>query len=87
MEYVKNDAFEIELHNLNEVNEYFRIFKDEIVKKESKYQREINDFKMQINLLKSKVESGSTMYDKRMSCDNARVSKPIQNENITVLSC
>lgn len=37
MEYVKNDAFEIELHNLNEVNEYFRIFKDEIVKKESKY--------------------------------------------------
>jgi hypothetical protein len=33
-EYVNNDAFEIEIHNLNEVNEYFRIFKDEILKKD-----------------------------------------------------
>jgi hypothetical protein len=33
-EYVKNDSFEIEIHNLNEVNEYFRIFKDDILKKE-----------------------------------------------------
>ena len=29
--YVKNDEFEIELQNLNEVNEYFRIFKDQIL--------------------------------------------------------
>ena len=35
-EYVRNDSFEIEIHNLNEVNEYFRIFKDEILKKELK---------------------------------------------------
>lgn len=33
-EYVRNDSYEIEIHNLNEVNEYFRIFKDEILKKE-----------------------------------------------------
>ena len=36
-EYVKNDAYEIEIHNLNEVNEFFRIFKDEILRKETKY--------------------------------------------------
>ena len=29
--YVMNDEFEIELQNLNEVNEYFRIFKDQIL--------------------------------------------------------
>ena len=34
IEYVNNDSYEIELHNLNEVNEYFRILKDEILKKE-----------------------------------------------------
>ena len=33
-EYLRNDEYEIELHNLNEVNEYFRIFKDEIIRKE-----------------------------------------------------
>lgn len=35
-EYVANDNYEIEIHNLNEVNEYFRIFKDDIIKKELK---------------------------------------------------
>jgi hypothetical protein len=44
--YIKNDDYEIEIHNLNEVNEYFRIFKDEVLKKEQKYQSEITDLKM-----------------------------------------
>ena len=56
--YIKNDDYEIEIHNLNEVNEYFRIFKDEILKKESRYQNEITDLKMQINMLKAKLEGG-----------------------------
>jgi hypothetical protein len=30
--YIQNDSFEIEIHNLNEINEYFRIFKDIILK-------------------------------------------------------
>ena len=30
-QYISNDEFEIELQNLNEVNEYFRIFKDQIL--------------------------------------------------------
>lgn len=30
-QYVMNDEYEIELQNLNEVNEYFRIFKDHIL--------------------------------------------------------
>lgn len=54
-EYVKNDAFEIEIHNLNEVNEYFRIFKDEILNKENESKKEINELKMQMNLLKVKL--------------------------------
>lgn len=33
-EYINNDSFEIELHNLNEVNEYFRIFKDEVLRRD-----------------------------------------------------
>lgn len=28
--FIQSDNFEIEIHNLNEVNEYFRIFKDKI---------------------------------------------------------
>ena len=43
---MKNDSFEVEVHNLNEVGEYFRIFKDEIVKRDLKYQNEITDLKM-----------------------------------------
>jgi hypothetical protein len=30
--YINNDSFEIEIHNLNEINEYFRILKDIILK-------------------------------------------------------
>ena len=30
--YIHNDDFEIEIHNLNEINEYFRIFKDVVLK-------------------------------------------------------
>lgn len=33
-EYIRNDSYEIEIHNLNEVNEFFRIFKDELLKKD-----------------------------------------------------
>ena len=29
--FIESDDFEIEIHNLNEVNEYFRIFKDKIL--------------------------------------------------------
>eukprot|EP00347_Sterkiella_histriomuscorum_P023771 403333442 len=93
LQYVKNDSFEIELHNLNEVNEYFRIFKDEIMKKEQRYQREINDLKMQVNMLKIKVENGGPVNDRRQSTENSRVHKPFSqsqqqyNENITVLTC
>lgn len=29
--FLIEDNFEIEIHNLNEVNEYFRIFKDQIL--------------------------------------------------------
>jgi hypothetical protein len=46
MEYVRNDSYEIEIHNLNEVNEYFRIFKDKILKKEQKNQSEITELQM-----------------------------------------
>jgi hypothetical protein len=31
-QFIRSDDFEIEIHNLNEVNEYFRIFKDKILK-------------------------------------------------------
>lgn len=68
-EYVVNDAYEIEIHNLNEVNEYFRIFKDEIIRKENKYQGEIHELKMQINHFKNKLENnmngsgGGLMYN------------------------
>ena len=44
-EYVRNDSFEIEIHNLNEVNEYFRIFKDEIMKTDQRNQNEIADLR------------------------------------------
>jgi len=37
MEYIKTDTFEIELNNLNQVNEFFRIFKDEILQREDKH--------------------------------------------------
>jgi len=40
-EYIRNDSFEIEIQNLNEVNEYFRIFKDIVIEKDSKHVREI----------------------------------------------
>ncbi|CDW75634.1 kinesin motor domain containing protein [Stylonychia lemnae] len=91
-EYICNDSFEIELHNLNEVNEYFRIFKDEVIKRDLKYQKEISDLKGQINLLKTKVENGCSVSDKRQSNNSQqqheamRFNKPFQNENMTVLS-
>jgi len=34
VKYIQNDAFEIEINNLNEVNEYFRIFKDIVLEKD-----------------------------------------------------
>lgn len=71
MEYVRNDTFEIELHNLNEVNEYFRIFKDEILRKESRYQKEIQDLRFQISSLKSKLEGGISFGgDKKPNYEN-----------------
>ena len=68
-EYIKNDDFEIEIHNLNEVNEYFRIFKDEVLKRDKRYQTEITDLKMQINMLKAKLESGHNQTRLRLSSD------------------
>lgn len=38
--YIQNDAYEIEIHNLNEINEYFRIFKDIIKRKDKQYYEE-----------------------------------------------
>lgn len=35
--YIQNDSYEIEIHNLNEINEYFRIFKDIVKKKDKQY--------------------------------------------------
>jgi hypothetical protein len=32
--YVDSDTFEIELNNLNEINEYFRVFKDLVKERE-----------------------------------------------------
>lgn len=34
-QFLTTDNFEIEIHNLNEVNEYFRIFKDQILQLKS----------------------------------------------------
>jgi hypothetical protein len=31
--YIHNDDYEIEINNLNEINEYFRIFKDIVLRK------------------------------------------------------
>ncbi len=56
-EYIKNDAFEIEIHNLNEVNEYFRIFKDDIVRRELTYEEELASLRNQIGFLRSKLDS------------------------------
>jgi hypothetical protein len=38
-DYVTTDTFEIEINNLNEVNEYFRIFKDIIKSKDIEMKR------------------------------------------------
>jgi len=35
--YISNDDYEIEIHNLNEINEYFRIFKDIVIKNQSEH--------------------------------------------------
>jgi hypothetical protein len=35
--FISEADFEIELHNLNEVNEYFRIFKEEIKRMQAKF--------------------------------------------------
>ena len=37
--FLQDDNFEIEIHNLNEVNEYFRIFKDKILKLQQETRR------------------------------------------------
>ena len=47
-QYVTNDEFEIELQNLNEVNEYFRIFKDQILQ-----------LKQQVRILSQQKGNGS----------------------------
>jgi hypothetical protein len=63
---------------LNEVNEYFRIFKDEILKKEKKNQTEIADLKMQINQLKSKLENGNighNLHKPSIQIDNVESSR------------
>ena len=46
------------------------------MKKEQRYQREINDLKMQVNMLKTKVENGCPVNDRRQSTENSRVHKP-----------
>lgn len=74
LEYVRNDAYEIELHNLNEVNEYFRIFKDEILKKEHRYQSEVRDLKTQLAHLKSKLENGLSFGERRLTFDKGPCS-------------
>ena len=33
LRYIQNDDYEIEINNLNEINEYFRIFKDVVLRK------------------------------------------------------
>jgi hypothetical protein len=69
-EYVHNDSYEIEIHNLNEVNEYFRIFKDEVVKNKNRYQSEITDLKMQVNMLKAKIEGAGVSHKLRLSYED-----------------
>lgn len=58
-EYIRNDSYEIEIQNLNEVNEYFRLFKDMIVEKDQRHMREINDLRRQVESLKSKIDLAS----------------------------
>jgi hypothetical protein len=41
MKYINNDDFEIEIHNLNEINEYFRIFKDIVIKNQNIHNKDI----------------------------------------------
>jgi hypothetical protein len=51
-EYIHNDSYEIEIQNLNEVNEYFRIFKDLIIEKDAKHVMEISELRKQVDALK-----------------------------------
>lgn len=46
--YIQNDHFEIEIHNLNEINEYFRIFKDIVLKAEAARAQEMAQLKHQV---------------------------------------
>ena len=41
--YIHNDDYEIEIHNLNEINEYFRIFKDVVLKNKQAHAQEIEN--------------------------------------------
>ncbi len=51
--YVEKDDFEIEITNVSQITEYFRIFKTLIVRKEEIHQKETAFLKSQIATLKS----------------------------------
>ncbi len=48
--FIESEDYEIEIHNLNEVNEYFRIFKDKILQLQTK-----KDFHSQTTVLSEKI--------------------------------
>lgn len=66
--YIQNDSYEIEIHNLNEINEYFRIFKDIVKKKDKQYFEEqdrlteqVLHLQYQLNMLNARMPAENLM--------------------------
>ena len=77
-----NDAFELELHNLNEVNEYFRIFKDEILKKDQENSNQIKELKLQVTQLRNKIYS----HNEKSIYNKSKDQESTDQENISIIN-
>ena len=53
---MNGESDEVEIANLSEINEYFRIFKDEILRRDADHRQERLELKLQLNLLKAKLQ-------------------------------
>jgi len=85
-EYINNDSFEIEIHNLNEVNEYFRIFKDDILKKEKRRLEEVALLNQQLMQLKQQLELAQPSLSSHCDLSSSRSkSQAEKNQSFTHL--
>ncbi len=74
----------MELNNLNQVDECFKLLRGEVVHKEEKYREEIRELKLQINTLKAKLEGQTTPQRLRLSDSNcSEAPKPFNYSQST----